>query len=281
MKFYLERRPNRFSKLNTTIKIELKFKNSLLKKQHILNVVKYRTIQQHETYSFESIEASFNLNEPFDDIELFQAFITHKKATTTAIDLVVKQFKSDKKLKKHSIVCSKIYRFFHSENAKQFKWWIEMNKIHGYEKVVIYNNSIENSDGLNLMFEQYKDFVEVVQFKCIPNLIEIDKKNKSFLQSFEEIRKLYKKYDLLYADHFEIMVQNECYLQNMDKYNFITANSYEETIIPQYLNYLPKIQPDFISDTTSFVKKTQQKCYYENNNTALLLFDYISLKRAE
>jgi hypothetical protein len=55
------------------------------------------------------------------------------------INLIIKKFQADTKLKENSIVCSKIY-YVTSEYSNQFKWWIEMNQIHKYNKIVIYNN---------------------------------------------------------------------------------------------------------------------------------------------
>ncbi len=130
-----------------------------------------------------------------------------------------------------------------------------MNRIHGYSKIVIYNNSIENSPELNNFFNQNKDFVHLIQFKCIPNFMTRNNLNKMFLTNFNEIAQ-YGQPVLHVHVHFEQLVFNECYLQNMDKYKFITVNDQDETIVPPYLqNYIQQQENDLVKDSENFMKK--------------------------
>ena len=134
-----------------------------------------------------------------------------------------------------------------------------MNKIHGYSKLVIYNNSIETNNEMNEYFNENKDFVEIIQFKCIPNFVS-DNRNQLFINNFYDLESRHKNRKNNIHMHFEIFTYNECYLQNMDKYKFITVNDQDETIIPKYL------KNDLINkNSDQFMQTAESFCYYNNS----------------
>jgi len=229
----------------------------------VLNTPYNKVVHQYDFYSLEYVEFKFNLTKI---IEPLKVKVKNKdKESTSFISLIIKPFRVKDEFKKnHSMLCSKVY-YFKSDYFKEFKWWIEMNRIHGYSKIVIYNNSIENSPELNNFFNQNKDFVHLIQFKCIPNFMTRNNLNKMFLTNFNEIAQ-YGQPVLHVHVHFEQLVFNECYLQNMDKYKFITVNDQDETIVPPYLqNYIQQQENDLVKDSENFMKKAESLCYYSRN----------------
>jgi len=70
----------------------------------------------------------------------------------------------NKSNKKFAMICSKPWEL--SNNAyKTLKFWIKYNQMIGFDKIVIYNNSIENNDNFNNLFEKYNDLIEFHNIK--------------------------------------------------------------------------------------------------------------------
>jgi hypothetical protein len=211
-------------------------------------------------YSFEYIEFKFNST----TIEPLKVIVNNQNddESTSFIDLIIKKFKNnnDSTNKKHSMLCTKAYHF-NTDYFTTFKWWIEMNKMHGYSKLVIYNNSIETNNEMSEYFNENKDFVEIIQFKCIPNFVS-DNRNQLFISDFYDLESRYKNRKNNVHMHFEIFTYNECYLQNMNNYKFITINDQDETIIPKYLKNYTKQEHDLIRNSDQFMQTAESFCYF-------------------
>ncbi len=264
IKLYFEHRST--YDLNVTIRVDLILKD--LKSQHFMlgSQIEYKKISHHGEYKFAVIETQLNLHSFIDKIQQIQVVVQSQTCNgSIRLDLKVKRFNQIDSLKDHSIVCSKVY-YVNKELADQFKWWIEMNRIHGYKKIVIYNNSIENSNEFNKLFTENTNFVQLIQFKCIPNFIDVNNTHKPFINSFREIGSIYKKQIVIYHVHFEDFVFTECYLENKDKYKYIAINDQDETIVPRYLNDFRKIQTDFIHKNIQFTGESEKKCFYGNDS---------------
>jgi len=261
IRLYFERKT--LSKHNLT----LIYSNIYINKQQIiqLNQTNKKEIQKDNNYSFEYIDFNFNLAATIVDKTLFKVIVKLKNDETESIDLTIKAYRNkDDSQKNHSMLCSKVY-YFSNDYYSTFKWWIEMNKIHGYKKLVIYNNSIENSNKFSQLFEHNKYFVELIQFKCIPNFMDENNSNLTFISSFYDFQTKYNKPILDVHVHFEQVVFNECYLQNMNKYKYITINDQDETIIPTYLKNYKQQENGLIKSEKSFMKIAESFCYYNKN----------------
>lgn len=265
VKLYFNRR-NSNKNLTLRLEMSLELADATLV-DYVLTDLVYKTIDQKEMYTFMSIESNLATKGlKIKDVNSMRVIVADEKISKTKvpIDLIVKEYFSKETSKKHSMVCSKLY-YVKRNLAAQFRWWIEMNKMHGYDKVVIYNNSIENSKEFNELFEEYSGFVELIPFKCLPNFIDANNTNKPFISSFFEIKYDYRKNEVPLHVHFETFVFNECYLSNKDKYKYITINDQDETVIPLYLNTFRKIENNLISNRASYLEKEETKCYYDNS----------------
>ena len=126
-----------------------------------------------------------------------------------------------------AILCNRVV-FFSAKDEKNFQFWVEMTKLQGYEKIVIFNNSIPNTPIFRQVFSTHKNFVQVVQYQCLPNLF---KDGNDGLPKFIDL--IYNKY---LHDFFEKVTQNECYWENKDKYRNIAVMDQDESVIPQILD---------------------------------------------
>ena len=136
-------------------------------------------MHSYSNYVYEYLESDLNIslirsekqeNKIQIKITSFEKKLTNEseptnKTNSVSIDKVkIKNYNEKDELKKHSILCSKVY-YFDQSYEKIFEWWIEMSKLNGYDKLVIFNNSLPFRD----LFRKYEGFVEVVQFQCLPN----------------------------------------------------------------------------------------------------------------
>lgn len=120
--------------------------------------------------------------------------------------------------------------------------------MNGYDKLVLFNNSLPFSD----LFRKYKDFVQVIQFQCLPNFYSNSTFKKLFIR-FDDVKDIYKINPSGLHLHFEYLTFNECYLTNKDKYKYISIMDQDESIIPRKPLFLnnsnqwPKFNSSFLS----------------------------------
>jgi len=145
------------------------------------------------------------------------------------IDLVIKNFNPKDETKKHSLICAKSF-YFPNSYINHFEFWIKMNKINGYDKISLFNNSLDTK--FDSLFSKYKDFIDVHQFQCVPNFFSPSNKNRTFI-TFSEIKYVLKIDANTIHVHFEYLNFNECYLKYKDKYKYITIIDDDESIIPR------------------------------------------------
>ena len=144
-----------------------------------------------------------------------------------SINVKIKKFNNNSK--KNSIICSKCLYNYSNKRSESLKWWIELNKRLGYQKISLCNYSIENSDIYTNLFKKYSNFVELTQLKFVPDLDQNENGPPKFIHNLNFTqRKFHIYFDLL----AEFMI-NECYYNNLEKYKFITAVDADETIIPK------------------------------------------------
>lgn len=121
----------------------------------------------------------------------------------------------NKSNKKYAMICSKPWEL--SNNAyKTLKFWFEFNRMIGFDKIVIYNNSIENNDNFNNLFKKYNKLIEIYNIKYYPLL-------KTNLTS---------KLDDIPRWCLESFFITECYFNNMDLYENVFVIDIDEILVP-------------------------------------------------
>jgi hypothetical protein len=118
-------------------------------------------------------------------------------------------------------LCSKMYNLT-DQNFESFKIWIKLNKLIGYDKLIIYNNSIPN-EKFSSLFKLYSDFVQVKQYRRIPKFEKDQTTNY-----YNNLASL--NMEALFLN--ERLVLNECFLENRLNYDFISVLDYDELIVP-------------------------------------------------
>lgn len=234
---------------NSNFKYKFKLKIKLIVNNSIfiyftIDKLDYKEMHGHDRYKYETIQTNLNLNDIIQKetglkgehnnikLQVLIKTLDDKYSANDYLNIKIKRFRSNESDKSKSMICSKLL-YFKSNYAKTFKWWVQLNRMHGYDKLVVFNNSIPKE--FNEIFKQNLDFVEIVQFQCIPNFMD-DNVNKTFIKSFFEFQQIYNLDPLYFHTHFEFFTLNECYSQNMDQYTFISVNDQDESIIPRRIN---------------------------------------------
>lgn len=128
--------------------------------------------------------------------------------------------------RKSALLCTKSL-YLAKNQHNELNWWIEINKRIGYTNLAIYNNSIPSTPQFNRVLSQNKEFIQLVQLKCIPNFLN---SQKEYLEFYEELTYSIK------MDVISGVVINECYLENVDKYKYIAIMDNDETVIPSRIS---------------------------------------------
>ena len=256
IRLYLERRQSSANLLGTIeLHVEVKLKNNQYLKSNYKHF-KQDIIKKDFDYSFESLEFDVILNESIqkENIKSGNVYVVEiKNIDKTTISLPIPlHFKASRlkneKIVKKNFLCSDLRRGYTRNDVNSFRWHIEMHILNGYDKLIIYNNTMEDSEEYNRLFREYIDYVQIIQYKCMPNFYD---KSKQFITNFYEL----DSQSVAYRWHFETLVYMECYVHHMDKYNYITLNDHDEIIIPRYFEPNAKLE-----------KISENKCNYPNEN---------------
>lgn len=201
------------------------------------NLKKMRSDRIDDTFVYSVIDCELNLNDylPTNEINLDKLKLT---LNITELNmnkfirkpLILRIHKTESASKKNSMICSKVIFLEDKNKIKDLKFWIDLNRLSGYKKILLYNKQeeVENRE-LEELLKKEQDFVQVKNLVCLPNLIR-DNLNFSFeyFEKYKEIRLLKRKMDLI-----STILINECYLENLDKFSYIQVADIDELILPR------------------------------------------------
>ncbi len=171
IQIYLER----YNKIQYKYKLLIKIIWKKNEFKHYVNTVNSYTWRTDDQYSFEYIESDFNIAQLNLSINLNEKFTLEVKvevldnpsiSTSKLISLIIKNFNTNNNDKKHSVLCGKTY-YYENSHLNYYEWWLNINKINGYDKIVLFNNSYGNGSWsqFNDIFKKHQDLVQVVQFQ--------------------------------------------------------------------------------------------------------------------
>ncbi len=291
---YLEKKVNTNYQFN--LQIQIVQENKIIHYENSRSIKILELEEKVDPFRIEIIETFFNLSNFVNNTKNVNLKVNitdlNNLSIKNPIKLVIKKFNSLQSSKNHSVLCSKLY-YLKKDYIKYFEWWIKINKLNGFDKIVLFNNSLDSS--FNNLFSKYKGFVEIIQYQCLPNFFIENNANKTYINFFE-IKQLYNLDPLPYHIHFEFFSFNECLLMNRDKYKYVAIMDSDETIIPRkpynyelketfYQNnfsenemnlstYLNSITTDFkLPKETTFGFRWAT---YLNQKTVNILFDELS-----
>jgi hypothetical protein len=92
--------------------------------------------------------------------------ILTNRTSNSYVDLRVKQMSPvnfDKR--KGSMICGKCLYLTKDDDFLTLRWWIEMNRLAGHDKIYLCDHAIEKHQAFTDLFDQYKDFVTLDHLK--------------------------------------------------------------------------------------------------------------------
>jgi hypothetical protein len=267
-------------KIALDFQIEIQLGNKLFPRINLLNA----TTKKHGSFGYyvwNSLNYNFNLLEllkidSYDEIlktkYKFQVFVSNSdkiyEKTLYPIDVNLKYIRSRSgQQKEGSIVCSKCF-WLKQEDYKDLFWWIELHRQAGYKKVIFCNNSIPNTKEFNDLFERNKDFVELSQLNFMPNFLKSNRhlsmKRHNYLNSFHELGSRFH----IESDIFNMMITNECFLNNTHKYQHVAVLDNDEIVLPRTKTKLFTVKDNF-----NYISKLK----FDSNPAKLFIVEGIEL----
>jgi hypothetical protein len=213
----------------------------------------------------EYIDADLKIKNNFNYLKMKVKIIADNNETISEtknlINLIIKPYNNNYNLiEKDSLICSSFYTHTPVNLEKSFEWWFEINKISGYDKIILYNHTFGSE--FDSLFLKYNKLVQVDQYQCVPNLFT-QNNNLKFIK-FKDINGIdkFRSSTRGFRRILQIFVLNECYLMNKDKYKYITVIDSDEVIIPRQ-EYKRELNESFYQLKQS---KSIQNCssYLEN-----------------
>lgn len=140
----------------------------------------------------------------------------------TYMNIKIKNLKTESSAKKGSILCAKCFHLTHKDDYLSMKWWVEVSKQAGFDKVSICDQQIEDHPSFRSLFKKNEDFLIVNKLRCIPNLQALPKYlSYKYLKTYAKMEWSGTGIaDINKMDNLNMLIINECYMENMDKYRF-------------------------------------------------------------
>jgi hypothetical protein len=196
------------------------------------------------------IEAEIDNNKNIKDIYLSKKFDSMKVVVIDRklnvhirkpLNVKIKYLLGDKAKKKGMMHCGgKCLHITKKDDFTNLEWWIKLLRKTGYDKKYLCDHMIEKHESFARLFEEHKDFLEIDKLTCIPNLLPYRYlANQMYLKSFRDLLLLengayniskYIKYDVI-----NVLIYNECYMNNIDKYRHIALTDTDEIVLPKQI----------------------------------------------
>jgi hypothetical protein len=133
---------------------------------------------------------------------------------------------------KEVVVCTEPL-FLEDKDASSLSWWIEMTKLAGFKKIVIFNNSIVNTQNFEKLFETLKNYVEIKQFRCLPNFIQPEK--GQYLKNYKEFISGEWKFENVHFLGLDGIANNQCLYENSFESNLVMIQDNDENfLVPRF-----------------------------------------------
>jgi hypothetical protein len=199
-------------------------------------------------------------NKEFDSMRI--AIIEKKNARNMhQLDVKVKYLIGDRTKNRGMMHCSKCMYTMKKEHVIDFEWYIKLHKKMGYEKRYFCAQMVEKGDDMSFsrLLKKYKDYLEIDTLVCIPNLQpHAYLKNDLYLKHFTDLTTgTSESYERTKYYALEYININECYMNNVDKYRYVTIADTDEFVLVKQIR-------DF--DTLTSVKDLILGTDYGNND---------------
>jgi hypothetical protein len=147
----------------------------------------------------------------------------------------IKNLESDFFAKKSSLLCLRCYLIDRPNEPFDYaslKWWIEINKRAGYDHVELCDHGMSKDARFQQFFNKHRNFLILNRLDCLPNM-----EMRNELNEPKYITAPMLKYGDEFSsgswDIFHHIFQNECYMQHIDVYRFVSILDVDEIILPK------------------------------------------------
>jgi hypothetical protein len=201
------------------------------------------------------IQKKFEKNK-FDTMKVVVMDKKNSLRTQRLLQVKIKYLLADKSKKKGAMHCGKCLHLTKKDDFADLEWWIKLHKMIGFEKKYLCDHQIEKDESFARLFEEHKDFLEMDQLKCIPNLQDHDYiRDQTYLKSHLQLTNgKDTAYDVEKYDIINLLTYNECYMNFIDKYRYIAVADTDEFVLPKRIEKLNRFE-----DVMDFVNKIDYK----------------------
>jgi len=251
------------------------------------------TLNEHESivHKFNSentkLEMFFNIRQYQNYLLTSHLNMTIKSQSVKRLNFECGMFKSKVEMspirknnkEKNAVICTEPL-FLENKDYSSLSWWIEINKLSGYKKIILYNNSIPNTREFNRIFDEHKNFVEINQLKCLPNFIKPNE--PKYLTHYNEFLSGEWNIENVHFLAFDSIANNECLYSNLYSSKFVLIQDNDEAFIVPRLekfNTLTK-QIGFLSESNNRYSLNRNKYPKRSdcNMNSGYLSDFLSQK---
>ena len=114
--------------------------------------------------------------------------------------------------KRHIYFCTENPIYLEDKDHVDLKWSIELNRLIGFDRFILSNNSVPNTKEFKRIFEKNKDFLHVVQYNYLPNFLQPNASQK-FVRHYEDLTQKGVEFfgeALQYTIPMDTMAYTEC-----------------------------------------------------------------------
>jgi hypothetical protein len=273
-------RQNQIARFSATVHVQI---NKVVSQSVKIDVLVAKMRYFVEEYGFTTIDAPFKLSqinnsEKFSNFVVVVELLEEELGIKTNLTAKIMRFDRGKSVKrkneKAALICTKCVFF---DDHASVAWWLEMNKQAGYSKISICNHSIPNNKLLKKSLESYKAFIEFRTLECIPNMVTHLSK---YLPSYKMVTASDGKYSAAKFDVINELLLNECYLDNVHRFKFVSVQDINELILPSKTGVLDLVSVqtlllnnNYKSDTSNKSMLNEVTCAHFNQSSQFTRFE--------
>lgn len=243
----------------------------------------------HSSPSIDRLHTKIDLPNRLEMRFLVSVQESSTKQTFTTLDSIKVDIKNRLSSSRDIYFCTEPV-YFEKESSADMQWFVGITSQIGFNKIIITNNSIPNTNELNNLFEKNNNFVEIIQLHQLPNLVK-PQLNKKYLHHIQADFGLDEQPEwtgssvkFVASDN---LAYNECLLRNTDKASLIFVGDYDEVFIPSKLTrfdtnrdvfqYLMEnvLENDASSQIEKFKDTFLNSCKKSKSKESTYLRDYI------
>jgi hypothetical protein len=209
----------------------IKYQNRIFQKfnDNKYEIIRFFNIRHYQNFVLKAhldIDEFIERESIIDSAELSVETVIHLKrlnsnilkTSRSKIKMSIGYFRNRNNSQRNAVICTEPL-FLESKDASNLQWWIEMTKEAGYSKLVIFNNSIVSTPHFENIFASQKDYVEVIQYWCLPNLIN------------PQVGQYLRHYKQFMSDEWDFATINFLALDGIANNECLYANSFESNLV--------------------------------------------------